>query len=579
MCWYTILNSMPNLTNLLSQVFPDKQDYILERLSDALRSRRGEALIAPKINPLTLYSAYPDCFEENGQRNFHTLTNKLSYIHDLGCNALHLLPFFPSPLVDGGFDITSFTEVREDLGTIGDFENFIKEATKLDVRVFIDLVGNHVSRKHPWFERAQVGEVPYKDFFITTDQEPELIEIKDSVAYYDLGDKKCAATIIFPEQAGNLPHWIKGTDNRWYFHTFYPHQIDLNWNNPDVFIAITQVIEFWTSKGVSIRLDAAPHLDKQLEGVVKKNSPRNHVLIQLLRGVQLLTNPQSLLISEVVDDHTAISTYLHSEDALESDYVYNFYTLNGLWTALATGDGSELLKSLALLSGDKCISWISFLRSHDALMLGFVDDAVVKNTHKILIDRGRPFGKGLEIAGRLASFLQNNPLEIVFAHFLLASLPGSIALFYGDEIGKTNVSEFVESEYWRKKHLTGDQNLAPDQRDLGRGIVYTAEYYSSKGQYLYTSIQKILHARAQYLASDSPTITLPDTPSKELITILHQVSSTVTVYANTGYEFVKIPFAHEGSIVLNINQAMVKSGELLLPPRSGVWVQSRIQSR
>lgn len=566
---------MPNLVSLLSQAFPGKEAYILDHLSTALREKKDQTLTPSKSPIITLYSTYPDGFEENGQRNFHTLANKLSYIHDLGCNALHLLPFFPSPLVDGGFDITSFTEVREDLGTMDDFENLIKEAAKLDVRVFIDLAGNHVSRKHPWFEQAQAGEAPYKDFFITSDQEPELIEIKDSIAHYDLGGKKCAAVIIFPEQAGNLPHWIKGTDNRWYFHTFYPHQIDLNWNNPDVFIAITQVIEFWTSKGVSIRLDAAPHLDKQLEGVVKKNSSRNHVLIQLLRGVQLLTNPQSLLISEVVDDHAAISAYLHSKDSLESDYVYNFYTLNGLWTTLVTGDGSELLKSLALLSGDECISWISFLRSHDALMLGFIDDTAVKNTHEILIERGRSFGDGLEIAGRLASFLQNNPQEIVFAHFLLASLPGSIALFYGDEIGKTNASEFVESEYWRKKHLTGDQNLAPDQRDLGRGIVYTAEYYSSKGQYLYTSIREILHARIQYLASDSPNITLPENPSKELITIIHHVSPAVTVYANSRYEFARIPFAHEGSIVLNINQALVKSGELLLPPRSGVWVQSR----
>lgn len=566
---------MPTLATLLAQAFPEKQEYILARLSEPLRSGKDQELYSPSVAPLTLYSTYPDGFEENGNRNLTTLTNKLVYIRDLGCNAIHILPFFPSPLVDGGFDIADYTQVRADLGSMDDFEHLLEKALTLNVKVFIDLACNHVSQKHSWFEQAQVGEAPYKDFFIVSEKTPILLAIEDGVAHYDIDGEHVSATIIFPEQAGKLPHWIKGSDDRWYFHTFYPHQIDLNWNNPDVFIAIAQVIEFWSDKGVNLRLDAAPHLDKNLQGRVEKNTPRNHLIIELLRSVQLLTNPQSLLIAEVVDGFNEIASYTPSPNHVQSDYVYNFFTLNGLWSALETGDGSELLASLAMLENNDFASWISFLRSHDALMLGFVDQAAVKSTHEKLIGKGRAFGKGLEIAGRLASFLDNNPQDIVFAHFLLASLPGSIALFYGDEIGKSNAPEYVDQEVWRKRHLTGQDSIAPDQRDLGRGIIHTSEYYSGKGQYLYKSIQEMLEVRSLHFSTNMNGIQVLATPDSFLIAFTHLTQPQITVYANPAHEFARVPFKREGQVVFNCNQTLVEAHELLLPPRSGVWVQAK----
>lgn len=564
---------MPTLSALLAQAFPEAQDHILTRLSENLQSRKDQDVSSPQAIPLTLYSTYPDAFEENGQRNLHTLANKLSYISNLGCNAIHVLPFFPSPLVDGGFDIADFNEVRQDLGTIGDFEHLLEQAQKLNLRVFIDLACNHVSQKHPWFEQAQAGASPYKDFFITLETPPRLTNIHDAVAHYEMGKERMSAPIIFPEQAGELPHWIQGTDKRWYFHTFYPHQVDLNWNNPDVFIAIAQVIEFWTAKGVNLRLDAAPHLDKNLNGSIEKNTPRNHLIIELLRAVQLLTNPQSLLIAEVVDGFKEIASYTSQSEQVQSDYVYNFFTLNGLWTTLATGNSQALLDSLMLLHGKNPVPWVSFLRSHDALMLGFVDERAVKLTHEKLLGNGRPFGNGLEIAGRLASLLENDPHDIVFAHFLLASMPGSIALFYGDEVGKSNSPEFVDQEVWRKRHLTGEQSIAPDQRDLGRGIIHTSEYYSSKGQYLYKSIQEILQARAAYLTAPSQGVRLLE--QSTTTAFIHLTKPQITVYCNPTHEFVTIPFEHEGAVVLNCNQAIVEANEVLLPPRSGIWVQAK----
>jgi maltose alpha-D-glucosyltransferase/alpha-amylase len=565
---------MPTLSALLAQAFPQAHEYILSQLSENVRSRKDQELVSPKPVPLTLYSTYPDGFEENGQRNLHTLTNKLSYISNLGCNALHILPFFPSPLVDGGFDIADFTQVRQDLGTMTDFDLLLEQAQNLHVQVFIDLACNHVSQKHPWFEQAQAGASPYKDFFITSETAPVLKNIHDSVAHYQIGDDHMSAVIIFPEQAGELPHWVQGTDKRWYFHTFYPHQVDLNWNNPDVFIAIAQVIEFWTAKGVSLRLDAAPHLDKDLKGTVEKNTPRNHLIIELLRSIQLLTNPESSLIAEVVDGLKEISSYISTPERVQSDYVYNFFTLNGLWATLVTEDSEELLSTLKRLHEQDTSAWISFLRSHDALMLGFVDEKVVQQTHAKLIGNGRPFGHGLEIAGRLASLLENDPYEIVFAHFLLASMPGSIALFYGDEVGKLNATEYVDQEVWRKRHLTGEASIAPDQRDLGRGIIHTSEYYSSKGQYLYKSIQEILQARSLHLSSRSKGVQLLEN-AQPISAFIHLTEPQISVYFNPSHEFVTIPFAHEGQVLLNCNQVIVEAREALLPPRSGIWVQAK----
>ncbi len=154
-------------------------------------------------------------------------------------------------------------------------------------------------------------------------------------------------------------------------------------------------------------------------------------------------------------------------------------------------------------------------------------------------------------------------------------MPGSIALFYGDEVGKGNATEYVDQEVWRKRHLTGDNAIAADQRDLGRGIIYTAEYYSHKGQYLYKSIQEILHARALHLVSDSRDSKLLDKPAKEVIAFAHLTQPQITVYANTSQEFVEIPLASETQVILNCNQAIIETNRLLLPPRSGVWIQAR----
>lgn len=566
---------MPTLASLIAQVYPDFQEHIINSLSDNLRSHQLDELISPQTSPITLYSTYPDGFEENGVRNLKTLENKLSYIRNLGCDAIHILPFFPSPLVDGGFDIENYLEIRSDLGSLDDFEHFMSMANQHNIKVFIDLAFNHVSIKHDWFLQAQESIEPYTNYFIACEKKPILLGIKDSVASYEIDDRHMSAQVIFPDQAGELPHWVQGTDGRWYFHTFYPHQIDLNWKSPEVFIAISKIIEFWVSKGVHIRLDAAAHLDKNIEGSIVKNSERNHLLVALIRSIQLLTNHESLLIAEVVDDLESIKAYTHSPKLIQSDYVYNFYTLNGLWAALELGDGKELLDALSMISNEEFPSWINFLRSHDALMLGFINSEIVKLTHDSLIKRGRAFGRGLEIAGRVASFLHNQPQQIIFAHFLLASLPGSLSIFYGDEIGKQNSTEFVDQEVWRKRHLTGDDSIAPDQRDLGRGIVHTSEYYGGKGQYLYKSIQEILSVRSLHISSFSNGIHIPTKRDDQLILFHHLTSPKLTIYANPTPEFITRPFSHEGQIILNCGGAIAEKDELILPPKSGVWTLSK----
>ena len=142
-------------------------------------------------------------------------------------------------------------------------------------------------------------------------------------------------------------------------------------------------------------------------------------------------------------------------------------------------------------------------------------------------------------------------------------------------MGKTNAPEYVDQEVWRKRRLTGQDSIAPDQRDLGRGIIHTSEYYSSKGQYLYKSIQEMLEVRSLHFGSNMNGIQVVAKPDSWVIGFTHLTHPQMTVYANPAHEFARIPFEHEGQIVFNCNQARIESHELLLPPRSGVWVQAK----
>ena len=205
------------------------------------------------LNPLwhkyiNLYAIYPDVIENGNDVPLARLISHLAHVKRLGCNAVHILPFFASPLVDAGFDVSDHMKVRDDLGTVEDVKNLAREAQKHAIRLFMDLVSNHVSEEHEWFKRAQSGDEKYRRYFIVQKTKPHFVGTfhKNSAVWarYVVNDKVIDVNIGFPELTGEIPNWREGNDNYWYYHTYYPQELDLNWHNPDVFLEFAKIIIF-----------------------------------------------------------------------------------------------------------------------------------------------------------------------------------------------------------------------------------------------------------------------------------------------------------------------------------------------
>lgn len=219
-----------------------------------------------------LYVVYPDSFRVDTKQDLTTLKEQLPRIHQLGCIAIHILPFLKSPLFDAGFDIADYHLVRDDLGGNVAFDDLLGKAKHLGIRVFIDLVLNHTSNDHPWYLQAVQGSEFHRQLYTHSLLKPELINTYTDQdgkwATYRLSNKEVPIRIIFPEQAGPIPHWEEGMDGYWYYHTFYPHQLDVDWNNPSVFIEYAKVFTYWAQKGVNFRLDAIPFIAKDINSGV-----------------------------------------------------------------------------------------------------------------------------------------------------------------------------------------------------------------------------------------------------------------------------------------------------------------------
>ena len=225
-----------------------------------------------------IYSTYVDKFAGD----FATMTGRLDYLSRLGVGCLHILPFYPSPLVDDGYDISNYCDVRKELGTLEDFTRFTEEAHRHGIRVMIDLVLNHTSTQHPWFiEASSSPNSPKRDFYL----------------WSKAGNEYAGAANPFSVIKSS--NWIVNpAGNNHYFSTFYPEQADLNWNNTEVFAAMMGVIDFWTAHGVDgFRLDAAAHLIKK-EGTGCVSLPETHIVLKRIRAYLDAHHPGVALLGE-----------------------------------------------------------------------------------------------------------------------------------------------------------------------------------------------------------------------------------------------------------------------------------------
>ncbi len=366
-----------------------------------------------------IYELYVDAFAGT----FAGLTERLPYFTRLGVNCLHILPHFPSPMIDDGYDIVDYRGVRPELGTFEDCTQFIEEAHRRGIRVIIDFVLNHTSDQHPWFIEARSSrDNPKRDFYLWSASAVEL----------------AGATNAFPDIKSQ--NWIPNSaTGDFYFSTFYPEQADLNWDNPAVFEEMLAHMEFWAAHGVDgFRLDAASHLIKR-EGTISRSLPETHLLLKRIRQRLETAYPDVILLAEVAQDVASSKEYFGAGD--ECHLVYNFPLMEQLWLALKDGTRTSLDAMIAYSSDipDDC-QWATFLSNHDQISLGTLS----ADERYRLIDFFDPkheylFNKGEATSMRIASIFHGDTKRIIEAINLLYHTPGAPIMYYGDEIGMQNL--------------------------------------------------------------------------------------------------------------------------------------------
>lgn len=354
----------------------------------------------------------------DGVGDFQGLISKLDYLEWLGVDALWLPPFYASPLLDGGYDIADYRQVLPEYGTLDDFRELVTQAHQRNMRVMIDLVLNHTSDQHEWFQKSRTDpHGPYGDYYVWSDTDELWPDIR----------------IIFSDT--ETSNWAFDAERRqFYFHRFFSHQPDLNYGNPAVQQEMFDVTRFWLDLGVDgFRLDAVPYLFES-DGGTGESEPETHEFIRSLRAMIDREYPGKALVSEANQAPSETAKYFGTENEPECHMAFDFPVMPRIFYALR----SQMVNGLAaVLSAATEIprdaSWAVFLRNHDELSLEMVTDDERQALYGWYAYDPR-MRVNVGIRRRLAPLLDNSRHELELVHALLLALPGTPFLYYGDEI-------------------------------------------------------------------------------------------------------------------------------------------------
>jgi maltose alpha-D-glucosyltransferase/alpha-amylase len=366
------------------------------------------------------YEVYIRAFADgngDGHGDFRGLTEKLDYFRDLGVDCLWLMPMYPSPLIDDGYDIADYFNVHSDYGTLDDFKTFLTEAHARGLRVIADLVLNHTSDQHPWFQSARVSKnSAYRDYYLWSDTDQKFRQ---------------ARIIFLDTQKSNWE--FDPVTGEYYFHRFYAQQPDLNYDNPAVRRAMLDVMRFWLDLGLDgFRTDAVPYLFKR-EGTHCENLSETHTYLKELRHFIDEHYPGRILLAEANQWPQEVRHYLGDGD--EFHMAFHFPVMPRIFMALAQADSTPIVEILSATPSipDNC-QWCTFLRNHDELTL----EMVTPEEREFMWQTYAPEPRmrlNLGIRRRLAPLLDDDRRKVELAHSILFTLPGSPILYYGDEIG------------------------------------------------------------------------------------------------------------------------------------------------
>jgi maltose alpha-D-glucosyltransferase/alpha-amylase len=389
----------------------------------------------------------------DGVGDLSGMTEKLDYIRDLGVDCIWLLPMYPSPGHDDGYDISDFYSVHADVGTIEDFRVFVETAHSKGLRVVADLVMNHTSDQHPWFQSARSDpDSPYRDYYVWSD-DPE---------------KYAGVRIIFTDT--EVSNWTYDQRaGQYYWHRFFAHQPDLNYDNPDVHREMLDVCRFWINLGLDgFRCDAVPYLYER-EGTICENLPETHEFLRKLRRVVDDEFPGTVLLAEANQWPSDVVEYFGSDEAPEFHMAFHFPLMPRMFMAMRRETRTpivEIMESTPAIAEHS--QWAIFLRNHDELTLEMVTDAE-RDYMYFEYAKDPRMRINVGIRRRLAPLLDNGRRQIEMMNSLLFSMPGTPVLYYGDEIGMgDNIYLGDRNGVRTPMQWSGDRNAGFSRADWAR---------------------------------------------------------------------------------------------------------------
>ena len=402
-----------------------------------------------------VYQAHVRAFFDStndGVGDFVGLTQKLEYLESLGVNAIWLLPFYPSPLRDDGYDIADYENIHPSYGTLADFERFIAEAHRRGIRVITELVVNHTSDQHPWFQaarRAPAGS-PERNYYVWSETKQRYESVR----------------IIFTDSETSNWSW-DDTAKAYYWHRFFHHQPDLNFDNPLVLRDIIKVMRFWLDRGVDgMRLDAVPYLIER-EGTICENLPETHDVLKSIRRELDGQYSSRMLLAEANQWPADVRPYFGDGD--ECHMAFHFPLMPRMFMAVRQEDRHPIVEILRQTPEipENC-QWAMFVRNHDELTLEMVTDEERDYMYQAYAaDPQMRINVG--IRRRLAPLMENSRRRIELMNSVLFSLPGTPIIYYGDELGMgDNIYLGDRNGVRTPMQWTGDRNAGFSRADPAR---------------------------------------------------------------------------------------------------------------
>ena len=459
----------------------------------------------------------------DGSGDLQGLISKLDYLQWLGVDALWLPPFFQSPLRDGGYDVADYRAILPEFGTLDEFKDLVTKAHERNMRVIIDLPLNHTSVDHEWFQQSREDpEGPYGDFYVWSDTDEKYPNIR----------------IIFTDYEES--NWAFDSERRqFFFHRFFSHQPDLNYDNPAVHEAIFDVVRFWLDLGVDgFRLDAIPYLYESEEGN-GEGEPPTHEFIKELRAMVDQDYPGRVMIAEANQWPREVAAFFGTEEEPECHMAFDFPVMPRIFYSLRSQQADELVRVLSETTDiPDGAGWGIFLRNHDELTLEMVSEEYRQAMYGWYAYDPR-MRVNVGIRRRLAPLLDNSRAELELAHALLFSLPGSPFLYYGDEIGMGDNIWLDDRDASRTPmQWTPDRNAGFSSADPGKlylpvvqSLVYNyaqtnVESQLAQSRSLLHWVRNVIHVRKAHPVFGLGSITVLESDHGSVLAFVRSYAGT-----------------------------------------------------